>query len=86
MEEEYNALQRNNTWELVPYTADMNLVGNKWIFWAKFKSDGSVLKYKVRLVAKGFLQNPGVDYVETFSPVVKAPTIWVLFSLSMSFG
>jgi len=55
-------------------------------FPVKFKPNGSVLKYKTRLVAKGFLQNPGFDYVEPFSLVVKAPTIRVLFSLTVSFG
>ena len=86
MEEEYIALHRNHTWDLVPYSKDMNLIGCKWVFRVKFKPDGSIQKYKARLVAKGFLQNPGVDYIETFSPVVKAPTIRVLFSLTVAFG
>ena len=55
-------------------------------FPVKFKPNGSVLKYKARIVAKGFLQNLGIDCVETFSLMVKAPTIRVLFSLAVSFG
>jgi len=86
MEEEFIDLQKNNTWELVPFFDDMNLIRCKWVFRIKYNSDGSVLKYKVRLVAKGFLQNSGIDYVETFSLVVKAPTIRVLFSLAVTFG
>ena len=86
MEQEYLALQQNDTWELVPFSPSMNLIGNKWVFQVKYNADGSILKYKARLVAKGFLQTPGVDYAETFSPVVKAPTIRVLFSLAGTFG
>jgi len=52
----------------------------------KYNSDITILKYKAHLVAKGFLQNPGIDYAETFNPVVKAPTISVLFSLTVMFG
>jgi len=64
----------------------MNLIGCKWVFRVKYKDDDSILKYKARLVAKGFLQNPSLDYGETFSSVVKAPTIRVLFSLVVAFG
>ena len=86
MNDEYSALQRNHTWDLVHFSSDMNLIDCKWVFRVKYNFDGSVLKHKARLVAKGFLQNPGVDYSETFSPVVKALTIRVLFSLAITFG
>jgi len=85
MEEEFIALQHNHTWDLVHFSIDMNIIGYKWVFRIKYKSDGTLLKYQARLVAKGFLQTPGIDYVETFSPVVKAPTIRVLFSLAVYF-
>ena len=64
----------------------MNIIGCKWVFRIKYKADGTFLRYKARLVAKGFHQNPDIDYAETFSPVVKAPTIRVLFSLVVTFG
>jgi len=64
----------------------MNLIGCKWVFRTKYKADGSILKHKACLVAKGFLQTPGIDYLETFSPVVKAPIIRVLFALAVHFG
>ena len=86
MKEEFSALQRNHTWELVPFSKDMNLIGCKWVFRVKYNPNGTILKHKTRLVAKGFLQNPGINYVETFSPVVKAPTIRVLFSLAVTYG
>lgn len=54
MEVEIQALLRNDTWELVPYTEDMNVVTNKWVFRVKYKVDGSVDMFKARLVAKRF--------------------------------
>ena len=54
MEEEYNSLMRNNTWDLVSLPKGRKLVQCKWIYQTKFASDGSVDKHKARLVAKGF--------------------------------
>ncbi|KAK1408451.1 hypothetical protein QVD17_40235 [Tagetes erecta] len=84
MQDEFDALQRNNTWTLVPSTSAPNLVGCKWVFRTKFKPDGSFDRFKARLVAKGFHQRPGLDYVETFSPVVKPATIRLILSLATS--
>ena len=86
MEAEFQALIRNDTWELVPYTDDMNVVTNKWVFRVKYNADGSVDRFKARLVAKGFQQLAGVDFLETFSPVVKSCTIRIVFSLAVSQG
>jgi hypothetical protein len=54
MAEEFNALIKNGTWDLVPYNPSMNVVGAKWVFRLKRKADGSIERYKARLVAKGF--------------------------------
>ena len=64
----------------------MNLIVYKWVYRIMYNLDWIVLKHKGRLVVKGFLQTPGVDYVETCSPIVKAPTNQVLFTLAVTFG
>lgn len=84
MDLEFLALVSNNNWELVLFTANMLVVANKWVFRVKFKANGYVDRYKVRLVAKGFQQTTSLDYFETFSPVVKHTTIHLVFSLAIT--
>jgi hypothetical protein len=86
MLDEFNALLRNNTWSLVSKPAGVNVVTGKWIFRQKLNPDGSLARYKARWVVRGFTQQAGVDYGETFSPVVKPATIRVVLSLALSHG
>jgi len=58
------------TWKLVNLPEGRSAVDNKWVFVRKYGKDGQLEKYKVRLVAKGYSQKPGMDYTDTFSPVV----------------
>ena len=84
MDAEFQVLINNETWDLVPYSEDMNVVTKKWVFRVKYKADGLVDRFKARLVAKGFQQLAGIAFFETFSPVVKASTIRVIFSLAVT--
>jgi histone deacetylase 1/2 len=86
MDSEVQALARNHTWHLVPRPKGKNIVGCKWVYKVKQKADGSIDRYKARLVAEGFKQRYGVDYEETFSPVVKAATIRIILSIAVSRG
>jgi transposase InsO family protein len=84
MDEEFQALQKQGTWALVPAPSTKNIVGCKWVYKLKYNSDGTISRYKARLVAKGFHQQYGVDFEETFSPVVKPPTVRLVLSLAVS--
>jgi hypothetical protein len=82
MLDEFNALMRNDTWSLVARPAGVNVVTGKWIFRHKFNPDGTLSRYKARWVLRGFTQQHGVDYDETFSPVVKPATIRLVLSIA----
>ena len=84
IDEEFSTLQRQKTWTLVLAAPGINLVGCKWVYKLKLHSDGTIARYKVRLVAKGFHQQAGVDYSETFSPVVKLATVRLVLSIAVS--
>ena len=86
MEAEYSALVRNGTWRLVPKTKRMHIVLNKWIFKTELKGNGSLDKFKAKLVAKGFQQHASVDFSDTFSPIVKASTIQIIFTLVVAYN
>jgi hypothetical protein len=84
MEEEYDALITNNTWDLVPHLVGSNIITGKWIFKHKFNSDGTPEWYKAHWVLRGFTQRPAIDYDETFSLVVKPATVRTVLSLAVS--
>ena len=85
MEAEMDALQKNETWELGDLPSGKIPVGCKWVFAVKFKGDGSLERYKARLVAKAYTQTYEVDYHETFALVEKMNTVRILLSLAVNF-
>ena len=86
MDEEYGALMKNKTWHLVPGQRGKNIIDCKWVYRIKRKANGSIDRYKARLVAKGFKQRYGIDYEDTFSPVVKAATIRLVLAIAVFRG
>ena len=84
MKEEFSSLQKNNTWELVELPPGRKLVQCKWVFKTKFAADGSPLKYKEILVAKGYSQVNGIDYNEDFALVAKMDCIRLALAIVAS--
>ena len=85
IEIELNQLQQMGTWELVDLPEGRRAVGNRWVLLKKYLKSGQLDKYKARLVAKGYSQIPGMDFSETFSPVVHLETIRTILALTVNF-
>jgi hypothetical protein len=83
---EFDALLQNQTWKLVSPSKAQNIVGCKWVFRIKRRADGLVERYKAHLVAKGFHQQPNVDFSETFSPIIKPTTVRTVLFIAISNG
>ena len=86
MEDEFASLQINQTWELVPRPTEHNVIGCRWVYKVKRGEDGSISRFKARLVAQGYSQTQGVDYEEVFSPVAHKTTIRTLLSYANSYN
>eukprot|EP00253_Pinus_taeda_P013917 PITA_13917 len=82
MVEELEQIERNNTWELVPRPKDKNVIGTKWVFKNKLNENGEVIRNKARLVCKGYAQQEGIDFEETFAPVARLEAIQMFLALS----
>lgn len=81
---ELQPLDDNHTWDLVPLSPNKKSIGYKWIFKLKFMANGTIERYKPRLVAKGITQTEGIHYQKTFSTMVKMNTIRLLLSIVAS--
>lgn len=81
MKDELDAMDANNTWSVVPLPAGKNIVGCRWVYQIKSDANGQVERYKARLVANGFSQQEGVNFLDTYSPVAKLVTVKTLLAI-----
>ncbi|MCO5571170.1 hypothetical protein L7F22_024904 [Adiantum nelumboides] len=86
MNEEMDALYGNETWEFVPLSKGKKPIGYKWVYKVKHKSDGSVSRYKAKLVAIGYAQTYGIDYEETFTHVVQMAAARAVIAMATTKG
>jgi hypothetical protein len=86
MDEEMATLDVNATWELVALPEDKKAIGCKWVYKVKHNADGSMSRYKVRLVAKGYAQTYGIDYEKTYNLVAKMTTIRAIIAMATTKG
>ncbi|GKB60214.1 retrovirus-related pol polyprotein from transposon TNT 1-94 [Tanacetum coccineum] len=86
MQEELNQFERIKVWTLVPVPYGKTIIGTKWIFRNKMDEHGVVIKNKARLVAQRFRQEEGIDYNETFAPVVRLEAIRIFLAYAAYMG
>ena len=82
MDDEITALQQNKTWILCELPVGKHVIGGKWVLKKKLNKEGNVERYKARYVAKGYNQKEGIDYNETFAPVVKYKSLRIILALT----
>ena len=82
MKEELDALHKTRTWDLVDLPFRKSTINFKWVYKIKTQSNGTIDRYKARLVARGFTQEYGIDYEETFAPMARLSSVKTLIVVS----
>ena len=82
MIDELDALKANHTWDIVHLPTNTSVIGSKWVYSIEVNSDGSLDRYKARLVAQGYKQEYGIDYKETFAPIAKMTSVRALLGVA----
>eukprot|EP00873_Tetraselmis_striata_P042412 jgi/Tetstr1/462676/TSEL_007642.t1 len=86
VESEFNSLEKQGTWVVCELPEERTAIPSKWVFKVKYNADGSIARFKARLVVQGCRQRHDIDYAETFAPTVKFTTIRVLFAIAVQYG
>nr|GEX04462.1 zinc finger, CCHC-type [Tanacetum cinerariifolium] len=86
MEIEFDSMNKNNTWNLTTLPTNQKAIGLKWVFKTKRDAKGKIIKYKVRLVAKGYVQEQGIDFDEVFAPVAQIEIVHLILALAAYHG
>ena len=82
MKEEIKSLEKMGTWKVVPRPNDRKVVGSKWVYRNKMDGEGIIVRFEARVVARGYLQQPGLDFSETFAPVTRLESIRLLLGIT----
>ena len=83
---ELGSITDKNTYTLVDRPPGANVIGTRWVLSKKFDADGHLVKHKARLVAQGYTQKYGIDFQQTYSPVVNAASLRLLLAISANKG
>ena len=86
MSTEMDSMRKMNVFKLVDIPTDGKLIGVRWVYKLKLDAQHCTTRYKARLVGQGYTQRPGLDYDQTFSPVVCLQTVQILLALTHQYG